>query len=145
MEIVKLKIGDITPYSKNAKKHPKEQIEQIKSSIKEFGNNDPIAIWGEKNVIVEGHGRYEALKQLGYEEVECIRLDHLSDKERKAYTLVHNKLTMNSDFDFDTLNLELDDIDLDLSKYGLEEATELDVNINDNEPVYDESKSGGVI
>ena len=53
---------------------PKEQIQQIKSSIEQFGNNDPIAVWGEQNIIVEGHGRYEALKELGYEEVECILL-----------------------------------------------------------------------
>lgn len=111
MNLVKIKINELTPYENNAKIHTKEQIEQIKKSIVQFGMNDPIGIWGSKNIIVEGHGRLEALKQLGYEEVECIRLDHLTDEERRAYTLAHNKLTMNTDFDFTKLEEELRNID----------------------------------
>lgn len=76
-------------------------------------------IW--KDEIVEGHGRLIACKELGYTEVPIIRLDHLSDEERKAYTLAHNKLTMNSDFDIDILNDELDDIlNIDMSDFGFE-------------------------
>lgn len=120
MQIEYVDINSIKPYKKNAKLHPKEQIEQIKKSIEEFGNNDPIAIW--KDEIVEGHGRLIALKELGYKEIPIIRLDHLTDEERKAYTLVHNKLTMNSDFDFDILEDELNDIDsIDMEKYGFDE------------------------
>ena len=80
MEIVKIKIEDLKPYENNAKIHTEEQIEQIKKSIEEFGMNDPIAVWGEENTIVEGHGRLEALKELGYTEIDCIRLDHLTDE-----------------------------------------------------------------
>ena len=123
MEIVKIKINNLKPYKNNTKKHPKEQIEQIKKSIQEFGMNDPIAVWGKDNLIVEGHGRLEALKELGYKEVECIRLDHLTDEERKAYTLAHNKLTMNTDFDFNILdselasiiNINMEDFDFEIS------------------------------
>ena len=119
MQIEYVDINTIKPYKKNAKLHPKEQIEQIKKSIEEFGNNDPIAIW--KDEIVEGHGRLIALKELGYKEIPIIRLDHLTDEERKAYTLVHNKLTMNSDFDIDILNDELDNIlNIDMNDFGFD-------------------------
>lgn len=87
-------------------------------------------IW--KDEIVEGHGRLIACKELGYTEVPIIRLDHLSDEERKAYTLAHNKLTMNSDFDLDILNDELDDIlNIDMSDFGFINYNELDINDED--------------
>lgn len=119
MEIIKVKINDLKPYEKNAKKHPKKQIEQIKQSIKQFGFNDPIGVWKD-NIVIEGHGRLKALKELGYEEVECIRLDHLSDEERKAYTLAHNKVA-ESEWDFDLLDEELSDIlTIDMEDFGFE-------------------------
>lgn len=118
MKIINVNISEIKPYEKNAKQHPKEQIEQIKKSIELFGMNDPIGIWGEKNIVVEGHGRLLACKKLDIKEVPCIRLDHLTDEERKAYTLIHNKITMNSDFDFDLLSEELKDIEnIDMSDF----------------------------
>jgi len=119
LRIEYIDINLIKPYEKNAKLHPEEQIEQIKKSIEQFGMDDPIGIW--KNEIVEGHGRLIACKQLGYKEIPIIRLDHLTDEERKAYTLAHNKLTMNSDFDLDILNSELDDIlNIDMSDFGFD-------------------------
>lgn len=82
---------DLKPYEKNAKLHPAEQIEQIKNSIREFGFNDPIAIWHE-NEIIEGHGRLlAALDMPEIETVPVIRLDDLTDEQRKAYMLAHNK------------------------------------------------------
>lgn len=126
LKIEYVDINSIKPYENNAKEHPKEQIEQIKKSIQEFGNNDPIAVW--HNEIVEGHGRYIALKELGETNVPIIRLDNLTDEQRKAYTLVHNKLTMNSDFDFDLLSQELDSIiDINMEDFGFEE-TNIDWN-----------------
>lgn len=120
LEIVKVGIDTIKEYEKNAKLHPKEQIEQIKKSIQEFGNNDPIAV-DENNVIIEGHGRIRALKELGYKEVDVIKLTHLTEEQKKAYILAHNKLTMNSDFDIDLLNEELDNIiDIDMTDFGFE-------------------------
>lgn len=122
MNIIEININELTHYENNAKIHTKEQIEQIKSSILKFGNNDPIGIWGDKNIIVEGHGRAIALKELGYETVDCIRLDHLTDEERKAYTLIHNKTTMNTDFDFDKLEEELMSIqNIDMTEFEFEE------------------------
>ena len=119
MEIINIPIDEITPDPNNAKDHPRWQIEQIKNSIEQFGNLDPIGIWGDENLIVEGHGRYEALKELGYHEAECIRLDWLTDEERIAYALAHNKLTMNSGFIPEALDMNLDAIgDIDMSLFG---------------------------
>ena len=119
MEIIKIPIGELTPDPNNAKDHPAWQIEQIKNSIEQFGNLDPIGVWGDDNLIVEGHGRYEALKALGYNEAECIRLDWLTEEERRAYALAHNKLTMNSGFIPEALDVNLDAIsEIDMSLFG---------------------------
>ena len=121
-------INSIKPYKRNAKKHPKKQIEQIKKSIEMFGMDDPIAVWN--NEIVEGHGRLLACKELNIDKIPIIRLDHLTDEERKAYTLIHNKLTMNSDFDIDILNEELENIDdIDMSEFDFN--IDIDDDIDD--------------
>ncbi len=123
LEIEYLPINKLKPYKRNAKKHPQWQVDQIARSIEEFGMNDPIAVYGKDNEIVEGHGRLLACKQLNYNEVPVIHLDWLTDEQRKAYNLVHNKLTMNSDFDLKTLSQELDSIlDLDMGDFGFDVA-----------------------
>ena len=120
MEILTVGIADIKPYKNNAKEHPKEQIEQIKKSILEYGNNDPIAV-DENNVIIEGHGRYIAMCDLGFDEVEIIRLEHLTEEQKKAYRLIHNKLTMNSDFDIEMLEAELSELQIqDMQEFGFD-------------------------
>jgi ParB-like chromosome segregation protein Spo0J len=130
LKIEYVDINSIKPYKKNAKLHPEEQIEQIKKSIDMFGMNDPIGIW--KDEIVEGHGRLIACQELGMKEIPIIRLDHLTDEERKAYILAHNKLTMNSDFDIDILNDELDNIlNIDMKDFGFDTDIVLDINDED--------------
>lgn len=129
-------IDSIKPYEKNAKIHTDEQVEQIKHSIEEFGMNDPIAIWSKDNIIIEGHGRLMACKELGMEEVPVIRLDDLTDEQRRAYTLVHNQTTMNTGFDVDILNTELESIDIDMSGFGFE--IELDEIEEEKEIIEDE-------
>lgn len=120
LKIEYLDINDLKPYGRNAKKHPKEQVQRIVNSIKEFGMCDPIGIWGKDNLIVEGHGRLIALKELGYTEVPVIRLDHLTEEQRKAYTLAHNK-TNESEWDLELLLDELSDItEFDMSDFGFE-------------------------
>lgn len=122
-------IGELQEYEGNAKLHPQEQIEQIAKSIKQFGMNDPIAVW-KNNVIIEGHGRLLACRQLGFETVPIIRLDRLTDKQRKAYTLAHNKLTLNSGFEIGTLERELEELagSFDMSDFGFATANDIDIH-----------------
>lgn len=120
MKIESLSIEKIRPNKDNAKLHPQWQVDQIKESIEEFGNNDPIAI-DENNVIIEGHGRLLALKQLGYTDAQVIRLTHLTDEQKRAYILAHNKLTMNTDFDLTILEAELEKIkSFDMENFGFD-------------------------
>ena len=121
LKIEYLPIDSLKPYERNAKEHPAEQVEQIKRSIADSGMNDPIGIWGADNTIVEGHGRLMACKELGYETVPVIRLDHLTDEQRREYALVHNQTTMNSGWDFPVLDAELADLpDFDAEFFGFE-------------------------
>lgn len=113
--------SELKPYEGNAKLHPAEQVDQIIRSIEQFGFNDPLAVWKD-NVVIEGHGRLLAAMEMdSIDTVPVIRLDNLTDEQRRAYTLVHNKLTMNSDFDMSLLELELEQIDMDMEQFGFEE------------------------
>ena len=142
LQVEYVSINDIFPYENNAKIHTDEQIDEIANSIKEFGMIDPIGVW-KNNEIVEGHGRLLACKKLGIKEVPIIRLDELTDEQRKAYALAHNKLTMNTDFDFSILNEELASLeDIDMSLFGFEkmEIEEPHEIIEDNPPEEDEPR-----
>ena len=110
LKIEYVPIDSIKPYAGNAKLHPQEQIDQIKRSIELMGFDDPIAVW-KNGEIIEGHGRLIAAQQLEMKTVPIIRLDDLTDEQRRAYALIHNKLTMNTGFDVEMLNLELAEIE----------------------------------
>lgn len=113
----------LIPYVNNANIHTEEQVEQIVASIKEFGFNDPIAVWTNENgesEVVEGHGRVLAAKKLGLDLLPVIHLDSLSDEARRAYTHIHNQLTRNSKFDFDTLQEEIANLNFDFDDFGFD-------------------------
>lgn len=130
MKIEKIKVDEIIPYADNAKLHPERQIEQIRSSILEFGFNDPIAI-DENNVVIEGNGRLMAIKDLGFKEVDCIRIEGLTEDQKRAYILVHNQLTMNTGFDIDILNKELERIKgIDMQQFDFEINIDFDNDID---------------
>lgn len=139
LQIEYVKTSELKEYEKNAKIHDRPQIEDIKNSIRAFGMNDPIAVW-KNNVIIEGHGRLKACQELEIDTVPVIRLDHLTDQQRKAYCLAHNKLTMNTGFDLDLLSAELDSIiDFDMINFGFfeeeeKEPEEKEVEEDDYEP-----------
>ena len=111
-------VGELQEYEKNARKHSDEDVGAIIESIREFGFDDPIGVW--HGVIVEGHGRLMAAKRLKMKEVPVIRLDHLTDEQRRAYALAHNKTAELSEWDFDLLDMEINDISLDMESFGFE-------------------------
>lgn len=127
MQIERIKISELKPYKLNAKEHPQSQIDKIKQSIQDFGFNDPIAI-DEANGIIEGHGRLQAMIELGEEYIDAIRLSHLTDEQKRAYILVHNKLTLETGFDKSLLELELGDIEnINMEFYGFEMPDDLEL------------------
>lgn len=92
-------IDQLVEYKLNAKLHPPAQVKQIENSIKKFGMNDPIGIDEKSKVVIEGHGRLMACRNLGIKEVPVISLGHLDEKQQRAYRLAHNKINMNSGMD----------------------------------------------
>lgn len=131
LQVVYLSPDELTPYEGNTRKHAPDDIEQIKESILQDGFNDPIGIWGEKNIIVEGHGRQIAAKELGMETVPCIRLDHLTDTQRRDYAIRHNRTAELSAWDFGKLEeevarLEIEGVDLSELKFSTADASALD-------------------
>lgn len=124
LEVREMPVADLVPYANNAKKHPREQIDQIAESISQFGNCDPIAVWHNEDgqaELVEGHGRVMALKKLGIETAPVITLDHLTDEQRRAYTHVHNQTTLSSGFDYEALTEDMDNLNMDWEALGFQE------------------------
>lgn len=108
-------IKELKPYKKNAKKHPKTQVEQIANSIKEFGFTQPVLIDKDNNVVA-GHGRVLGAKKAGLKEVPTLCLDDLTEEQIKAYRLADNKLNES-------------DWDEGLLKQSLEEITEMSMDV----------------
>jgi len=119
-----IKIDDLTPYERNARHHEPVDIDAIAKSIEAFGFRDPVGVWGPKNIIVEGHGRVMAAKQLGMTEVPCIRLDDLTNEQRRAYGLAHNKTAELSTWDAELLPLEIEELPTyDMTEFGFDVQT----------------------
>lgn len=122
-----LPVTTLRPYPKNARTHSKKQIRQIADSITRFGFTNPILIDGE-NTILAGHGRVEAAKLLSWQEVPCIRLEHMTPQQKRAYILADNKLALNAGWDDDLLAAELkelllqDDFTIDVTGFSIAEV-----------------------
>lgn len=122
MDIIKIPIKELVFYEKNAKKHPKSQIDKIMKSIKAFGFRNPILI-DEKKTIIAGHGRVMAAKRLKHKDVLCIYVDDLTPEQVKAYRLADNR-TAESDWDMETLKYELEElntVDFDITLTGFDD------------------------
>lgn len=119
MEIITKKVTDLKPYEKNPRKND-NAVKYVAESIKEFGFKVPIVI-DKDNVIVCGHTRYKAAKQLKIKEVPCIVADDLTDEQIKAYRLADNKVAEQAEWDFELLSDEIDSIfDIDMSEFGFD-------------------------
>jgi len=118
LKIDYISASDLVPYENNSRTHSKEQLEQIKRSITEFGFTNPILI-DEHNGIIAGHGRLQAAQELGIKLVPTILLEGLTEAQRKAYVIADNNLALNAGWDLDVLKLEIEglgefDFDIDL-------------------------------
>lgn len=116
--------SQLKPYERNARTHNRKQIRQIANSIKSFGFTNPILL-NEEGMILAGHGRLEAAKQLGMAKVPTIQLGHLSQDQIRAYILADNKIAEQAGWDKDTLAIELQHLltvegDLDITLTGFE-------------------------
>lgn len=125
MNIVYRNIKELKPYKKNAKKHNKEQVEQIANSIKEFGFTQPVII-DKNNCVVAGHGRILGAKKAGLKQVPTVMLSDLTPEQIKAYRLVDNKLN-ESEWEYGILDEELADLteDIDMNLFGFDENVDL--------------------
>ena len=139
LEIVKVPINELLEYENNAKLHSHHQVDEIANSISEFGFNDPIAAWHNTEgdaEIIEGHGRLMAARKLGIRQVPVVFLDDLTDDQRKAYALVHNKTTQDSGFDPETILNEMEELsDFDWESFGFDP-----INVADNLSEMDDWK-----
>ncbi len=130
LQVQLLPIELLKPNSRNVRTHSRKQISQIARSIRDFGFNNPILI-DRENLVIGGHGRLLASKELGLKEVPTIRLEHLDGASLRAYILADNKLAEKAGWDKDILKIELQslialDIDIDLTCTGFE-TPEIDI------------------
>ncbi|SPJ25042.1 site-specific DNA-methyltransferase [Palleronia abyssalis] len=136
-EIISMRIDALTPWSGNARTHSRKQIAQIAASIETFGFTNPVLV-DEAGRILAGHGRVAAARQLGRGEVPCLRLDHMSADQKRAYVIADNRLAENAGWDRETLAIELGalaeaDLDFDIGVIGFD-AGEIDLLIEEVSP-----------
>ena len=142
MEIVYKNVNDLIPYVNNTRTHSEYQINQIASSIKEFGFTNPVLIDAQGGVIA-GHGRIMGAKKLNLTEVPTIVLSNLTEAQKKAYIIADNKIALNAGWDEDLLQLELmalDELGFDYSNLGFD--FDIDIEELDDEEFEPNIKTG---
>ncbi|NBW16948.1 MAG: hypothetical protein EBR82_54130 [Caulobacteraceae bacterium] len=133
-KIEQIKTSALIPYARNSRTHSEAQVAQIAGSIREFGFTNPVLIDAE-NGIIAGHGRILAAHKLGLAELPCIRLEYLTDTQKRAYIIADNKLALNAGWDDEILGLELADLrelDFDLDLLGFD-GDEIEAALNPQE------------
>lgn len=135
----KVNIDKLVPYARNARTHSKEQILQLRASLREFGFVNPVIVDKDLNIIA-GHGRIMAAKEEGIAEVPCVFAEHLTEAQKRAYIIADNRLAMNAGWDMEMLSVEISELqgaDFDVSVLGFDEA-ELSKLMGDIEDVKDD-------
>ena len=127
-QIEQINIDALIPYARNSRTHSDEQVAQIAASIREFGFTNPVLI-DKDGGIIAGHGRVLGARKLGLKEVPCLRLDHLTDVQRRAYIIADNKIALNAGWDAEALQVELADLsgaafNMDLLGFGVDDLAE---------------------
>lgn len=117
-------VSELIPYVRNARTHSQAQVSQIAASIREFGFLSPILV-AEDNTILAGHGRLAAALKLGLKKVPCVKENHLTETQKRAYIIADNKLSLNAGWDSELLAVELSELegaDFNLDLLGFDEA-----------------------
>jgi hypothetical protein len=139
-KITQTRVRDLVPNPNNARTHSPRQIEQIARSIERFGFNNPVLIDSD-NHILAGNGRVKAAKQLGLASVPTLKIEHMTDAEKRAYVLADNRLAEKAGWDEDILAIELQgliDLDFDVGLIGFE-AGEIDLLLDSQNVAGDDA------
>lgn len=140
LQIETISWAGLKPHPKNARTHSKKQVKQIAESIRTFGFTNPVLV-DQANMILAGHGRIEAARLLGMPEVPCVRIEHMTPEQKRAYVLADNKLALNAGWDEDLLAEELKellaidlDFDIGVTGFSIPEIDSLVEGIGPEEP-----------
>ena len=124
-----VEIDKLIPYINNARTHSKEQINKLRSSLREFGFINPVII-GRDYGIIAGHGRVMAAREEGISEVPCVFVDHLTEAQKKAYIIADNRMALDAGWDEELLKVEIEALqaeafDISLTGFGDDELSDL--------------------
>ena len=124
-----VEIDKLIPYINNARTHSKEQINKLRSSLREFGFINPVII-GRDYGIIAGHGRVMAAREEGINEVPCVFVDHLTEAQKKAYIIADNRMALDAGWDEELLKVEIEALqaeafDISLTGFGDDELSDL--------------------
>lgn len=135
-----VEIDKLIPYINNARTHSVEQINKLRSSLREFGFINPVIIDKDYGIIA-GHGRVLAAKEEGIDKVPCVLVDYLTETQKKAYILADNRMALDAGWDEELLKLEIEALqgeDFDVGLIGFDEKDLADLFKTDEEDVKDD-------
>ena len=136
MELVE--INKLVPYVNNARTHSPEQINKLRSSLREFGFINPVIIDKDYGIIA-GHGRVIAAREEGIDKVPCVFVDHLTEAQKKAYIIADNRMALDAGWDEELLRVEIEALQaeaFDVSLTGFDEKEITDLSMRKRSPIF---------